>query len=49
MEGKSGPSRSDFETLFENHELAFRVYARVLLPSWDAVDEVMQAASPHFS
>jgi RNA polymerase sigma-70 factor (ECF subfamily) len=37
--------RSDFETLFKNHELAFRVFAKVLLPSWDAVDEVMQAAS----
>ena len=45
MEGEARPSRSDFETLFENHELAFRVYAKVLLPSWDAVDEVMQTAS----
>jgi len=42
---RSRPSRSDFEGLFENHELAFRVYAKVLLPSWDAVDEVMQTAS----
>jgi len=38
-------SRNDFEALFENHELAFRVYAKVLLPTWDAVDEVMQTAS----
>jgi len=45
MEGQSRPDRSDFETLFENHELAFRVYAKVLLPSWDAVDDVIQAAS----
>ena len=45
MEGNSPPSRSDFEALFENHELAFRVYAKVMLPTWDAVDEVMQNAS----
>lgn len=41
----SSPNSSDFETLFEKHELALRVYAKVLLPSWDAVDEVMQSAS----
>ena len=45
MDGKSPPDRSDFEALFENHELAFRVYAKVMLPTWDAVDEVMQNAS----
>lgn len=38
-------NKSDFEALFESHELAFRVYAKVMLPSWDAVDEVMQSAS----
>ena len=45
MDQQSHPSRSDFEALFEGHELAFRVYAKVLLPSWDGVDEVMQTAS----
>lgn len=45
MDRPTSPSRSDFEALFENHELAFRVYAKVLLPSWDAVDDVMQSAS----
>ncbi|MEM6279237.1 MAG: sigma-70 family RNA polymerase sigma factor [Verrucomicrobiota bacterium] len=44
MEDNS-PSQSDFDSLFSEHELAFRVYAKVLLPSWDAVDEVMQSAS----
>lgn len=41
----SSPSRSDFEDLFENHELALRVFAKALLPSWDAVDDVIQSAS----
>lgn len=41
----SPPRRSDFESLYHDHELAFRVYAKVMLPSWDAVDEVMQSAS----
>jgi len=43
------PSPSSFETefdaLFARHEAAFRGYARSLLPTWDAVDEVIQAAS----
>ncbi|MEM7601431.1 MAG: sigma-70 family RNA polymerase sigma factor [Verrucomicrobiota bacterium] len=45
MERPTPPNKSDFESLFESHELAFRVYAKALLPSWDAVDDVMQTAS----
>lgn len=45
MDRSSPPKRSAFEALFESHELAFRVYAKAMLPSWDAVDEVMQTAS----
>lgn len=35
----------DFLRLFVKHEEALRAYARVLLPNWDAVQEVMQEAS----
>jgi RNA polymerase sigma-70 factor (ECF subfamily) len=35
----------DFLRLFVKHERALRGYARVLLPTWEAVDEVMQEAS----
>lgn len=45
MDRSPPPKRSDFEALFEGHELAFRVYAKALLPSWDAVDDVIQTAS----
>ncbi len=34
-----------FLRLFVTHELALRTYARVLVPTWDAVDEVIQEAS----
>lgn len=34
-----------FEDLFAEYEVAFRAYARSMLPSWDAVDEVLQSAS----
>ncbi len=36
---------SDFLRLFVKHEEALRAFARVLLPTWEAVDEVMQEAS----
>lgn len=36
---------ADFSEHFARHESAFRVYARSLLPTWDAVDEVIQSAS----
>lgn len=35
----------DFLRLFVKHEEALRAYARVLLPNWEAVHEVMQEAS----
>lgn len=38
-------TESDFLRLFVKHEEALRAFARVLLPSWEAVDEVMQEAS----
>jgi RNA polymerase sigma-70 factor (ECF subfamily) len=34
-----------FLRLFVGHEQALRVYARALLPAWDAVDDVLQEAS----
>ena len=34
-----------FDELFARNEAALRAFARSLLPSWDAVDEVIQAAS----
>ncbi len=36
---------SDFLRLFVRHEEALRAFARVLLPTWEAVDEVMQESS----
>lgn len=38
-------SEADFLRLFVKHEEALRAFARVLLPSWQAVDEVMQEVS----
>jgi RNA polymerase sigma-70 factor (ECF subfamily) len=35
----------DFNEHFARHESAFRLCARSLLPTWDAVDEVIQSAS----
>lgn len=34
-----------FLRLFVRHEQALRAYARVIVPNWDAVDEVIQEAS----
>lgn len=34
-----------FLRLFVQHEQALRAYARVMVPNWDAVDEVIQEAS----
>jgi RNA polymerase sigma-70 factor (ECF subfamily) len=36
---------SDFLRLFVRHEEALRAFARVLLPTWESVDEVMQESS----
>ncbi|MEM0968089.1 MAG: sigma-70 family RNA polymerase sigma factor [Verrucomicrobiota bacterium] len=41
----SGPDQKDFDDLFSEYEVSFRAYARTLLPSWDAVSDVMQTAS----
>lgn len=38
-------SEADFLRLLVKHEAALRAYARVLLPTWEAVDEVMQESS----
>jgi RNA polymerase sigma-70 factor, ECF subfamily len=42
---ESEPADERFLRLFVTHEAALRSYARVLVPSWDAVDEVIQEAS----
>ncbi len=39
------PADERFLRLFVTHEAALRSYARVLVPTWDAVDEVIQEAS----
>ena len=38
-------SEADFVRLITRHELALRNYARVILPDWTAVDDVLQDAS----
>ncbi len=38
-------SESDFVRLFARHELALRNYARLILPDWSGVDDVLQDAS----
>lgn len=46
-ENSQDPETADerFLRLFVTHEPALRVYARALVPTWDAVDEVIQEAS----
>ncbi len=39
------PNQDTFDAIFATHESAFRAYARSMLPTWDAVDEVIQSAS----
>ena len=36
---------NDFLRLFVKHEQALRAFARVMLPTWESVDEVMQESS----
>ena len=36
---------SDFLRLFVKHEQALRAFARVMLPTWESVDEVIQESS----
>jgi|GEM_PF-4767513 len=38
--GTNPPTEADFLRLFVKHEEALRAFARVLLPSWEAVDDV---------
>ena len=38
-------SEADFVRLFARHEMALRNYARLILPDWGAVDDVLQDAS----
>ena len=38
-------TQSDFLRLFLRHAAALQAFARVLLPTWDSVDEVLQQAS----
>ncbi|MEO1523780.1 MAG: sigma-70 family RNA polymerase sigma factor, partial [Planctomycetota bacterium] len=38
-------SEADFVRLFARHELALRNYARLILPDWGGVDDVLQEAS----
>ncbi len=38
-------SEADFVRLFARHELALRNYARLILPDWSGVDDVLQDAS----
>lgn len=38
-------AEGEFLRLFVKHEEALRSFARVLLPTWEAVDDVMQEAS----
>lgn len=51
MESKTTESHGNeaaderFLRLFVTHEAALRVYARAIVPTWDAVDEVIQEAS----
>ena len=40
-----GPSEEKFLRVFLQHEDDLRAYARALMPTWEAVDEVMQEAS----
>lgn len=37
--------QADLVRLFARHELALRNYARLILPDWSSVDDVLQDAS----
>jgi RNA polymerase sigma-70 factor, ECF subfamily len=45
IEPRAADSDGRFLRLFVQHEQALRAYARVMVPTWDAVDEVIQEAS----
>lgn len=44
-ESSNPVSEADFVRLFARHELAMRNYARLILPDWSSVDDVLQDAS----
>ena len=44
-ESRNPISEADFVRLFARHELALRNYARLILPDWNGVDDVLQDAS----
>ncbi len=44
-EAQHSVSEADFVRLFARHELALRNYARLILPDWSGVDDVLQDAS----
>lgn len=44
-EPRAADADGRFLRLFVQHEQALRAYARVMVPTWDAVDEVLQEAS----
>lgn len=45
MSNPNNLDESDFLRLFVKHAAALQAFARVLLPTWDWVDEVLQQAS----
>ena len=45
MQDRSAVSEADFMRLFARHELALRNYARMIMPDWNGVDDVLQDAS----
>lgn len=45
MSSPNSITESDFLRLFVKHVAALQAFARVLLPTWDSVDEVLQQAS----
>lgn len=45
IETRAADTDGRFLRLFVQHEQALRAYARVMVPNWDAVDEVIQEAS----
>lgn len=45
QEPRAADADGRFLRMFIQHEAALRAYARVMVPTWDAVDEVIQEAS----
>jgi RNA polymerase sigma-70 factor, ECF subfamily len=45
MSSESQPDESGLMRMFVRHERELRVYARTLLPTWEAVEDTLQEAS----